>query len=461
MTYAFTFDASACSGCKACQEACKDKNDLPVGVLWRRVIEVTGGGWQRQGDAWISSVFAYNLSLACSHCEYPKCAGVCPADAYTVRPDGIVLLDSSRCMGCGYCAWACPYSAPQYHPEKGVMTKCDLCADRLEVGEPPACVAACPLRSLSLARVEDFDGGAARPLWKEPAESHPFPLPDNTHVEPHLAIKLHRGMNSPLARKVSNREEFKPRLKGKIFGNPDLDELPLVLFTLLAQMAAGMAFWLPLVPGSPLAAWIEMGILLALAGAASFLHLGRKRNAWRALAHLRKSWLSRETLLTCLFGMAWAVAAFLRWREVESLTQVAVAILGAGLVYSMAQVYRLKTVPEWNSWRTLVNFALSALTLSAAGMYLVAPAAAWAGLTAALPLLPLGLALAGETFIPAGRARIIHLFCLALASVGTILLTIIPPIASVWTRLAVVLILLAALGLDRFHFYMKPRSSRL
>jgi anaerobic dimethyl sulfoxide reductase subunit B (iron-sulfur subunit) len=117
MTYAFTFDASSCSGCKACQEACKDKNGLPVGVLWRRVIEVTGGEWQKTNSAWENSIFAYNLSLACNHCVHAKCAGVCPADAYIVRPDGIVLLDSSRCMGCGYCAWACPYGAPQYIPE--------------------------------------------------------------------------------------------------------------------------------------------------------------------------------------------------------------------------------------------------------------------------------------------------------------------------------------------------------
>jgi anaerobic dimethyl sulfoxide reductase subunit B (iron-sulfur subunit) len=99
MSYAFTFDARSCSGCKACQEACKDKNQLPVGVLWRRVIEVSGGEWIAAGNSWESSVFAYHLSLACNHCTHPKCAGVCPTDAYTVRPDGIVLIDPSRCMG--------------------------------------------------------------------------------------------------------------------------------------------------------------------------------------------------------------------------------------------------------------------------------------------------------------------------------------------------------------------------
>ena len=76
--YAFYFDASACSGCKACQVACKDRHGLEVGLLWRRVYEVTGGDWTRSGEAWVSSVFAYNVSLACNHCLEPICAEVCP-----------------------------------------------------------------------------------------------------------------------------------------------------------------------------------------------------------------------------------------------------------------------------------------------------------------------------------------------------------------------------------------------
>ena len=146
--YAFYFDSTFCSGCKACQAACKDKNNLPLGVLWRRVYEVSGGTWQQNGAAWNNTVFAYNLSVSCNHCVHPKCAGVCPADAYVIREDGIVLLDSTRCVGCGYCAWACPYGAPQYNAAAGCMTKCDFCIDHLEQGLPPACVAACPLRVL-------------------------------------------------------------------------------------------------------------------------------------------------------------------------------------------------------------------------------------------------------------------------------------------------------------------------
>ncbi len=83
--YAFHFDSSACAGCKACQIACKDKHGLEVGRLWRRVYEVTGGGWQRDGDAWSPDVFAFHLSIACNHCARPICAEVCPARALRQR----------------------------------------------------------------------------------------------------------------------------------------------------------------------------------------------------------------------------------------------------------------------------------------------------------------------------------------------------------------------------------------
>ena len=75
--HAFYFDSSACSGCKACQVACKDRHGLKVGLLWRRVYEVAGGGWTRSGQAWLSSVFAYHVSLACNHCVDAPCVEQC------------------------------------------------------------------------------------------------------------------------------------------------------------------------------------------------------------------------------------------------------------------------------------------------------------------------------------------------------------------------------------------------
>ena len=375
MSYAFVFDASACSGCKACQVACKDKNNLPVGVLWRRVYEVSGGSWQQIGDAWETDVFAYNLTVACNHCAHPKCAGVCPTDAYVVRGDGIVYIDESKCMGCGYCNWACPYGVPQYNPELGHMTKCNFCMDDIDAGLPPACVAACPLRVLDYVVVQSNQlPVAGKRLWEVPASEHPFPLPQYSRTEPHLAIKPHAGMLNGLEKAVSNREEIRPPgRKSKVRRlwtpkTPDFGELPLIAFTLIGQMAAGMAV-LTLFSG-PLSMpiLVVIGGLIGLAGLASLLHLGSPLNAWRALAHLRKSWLSREILLFGLFGGSWLLSL-----AMPGMGKLPLALCGIGLVYSMAQVYRLRSIPAWDKNRTFVAFALSAILLGGYGLIALKP----------------------------------------------------------------------------------------
>jgi anaerobic dimethyl sulfoxide reductase subunit B (iron-sulfur subunit) len=204
--YAFYFDASSCSGCKACQAACKDKHNLPPGVLWRRVYEVTGGGWTRSGGAWVSTVFAYNVSLACNHCERPICVEVCPAQAFTQRDDGIVLLDTEKCLGCKYCSWACPYGAPQYDEQTGRMTKCTLCADSIDAGQPPACVAACPMRALDLgdrAELEARHGGLHT--------IYPLPKPELT--QPSLVMTPHQDAARAAheSARVGNWEEIGTR----------------------------------------------------------------------------------------------------------------------------------------------------------------------------------------------------------------------------------------------------------
>ena len=183
--YAFYFDSSSCTGCKTCQAACKDRNGLPVGVLWRRVYEVTGGGWERSGEAWVSSVFAYHVSLACNHCERPICMEVCPAAAITQRADGIVLLDTTKCIGCKYCSWACPYGAPQYDEQTGRMSKCTFCADDIDAGRPPACVAACPMRAL------DY-GDRAELLARHGDARAVYPLPGPELTEPSLVMTPHQ-----------------------------------------------------------------------------------------------------------------------------------------------------------------------------------------------------------------------------------------------------------------------------
>ena len=200
--YAFFFDASACTGCKACQIACKDRNDLEPGLLWRRVYEVAGGTWEKRGEAWVPSVVAYNVSLACNHCRKPLCAEACPVKAIGKRDDGLVLIETNRCIGCRYCEWACPYTAIRFDATKNTVSKCHFCFDALDRGEPPACVAACPGRALDFGDLDDLRKkyGDVRQI---------FPLPDPSQAEPALVIKPHRdaGKAAGMGAEVANWEE--------------------------------------------------------------------------------------------------------------------------------------------------------------------------------------------------------------------------------------------------------------
>ncbi|MFH0991165.1 MAG: DMSO/selenate family reductase complex B subunit [bacterium] len=202
---AFYIDTSACSGCKACQIACKDKNHLPMGVLWRRVYEVSGGGWEQSGAAWTHDVFAYTISLSCNHCEHPICVGICPTTALTKRDDGIVFIDAEKCMGCRYCSWACPYGALQFNEGTGQMTKCNFCMDRIDAGLPPSCVAACPMRVLDYGEQKDLEA-------RYGDQSKIYPLPERRFTEPALCITPHRDSHraSVETASLANEEEVKP-----------------------------------------------------------------------------------------------------------------------------------------------------------------------------------------------------------------------------------------------------------
>ena len=183
---AFYFDASACIGCKTCQVACKDKNNLSVGVLWRRVFTYGGGNWAYQQNIPIANnVFAYSFSTACQHCENPVCRDVCPTTAITKRADGIVLIDADKCIGCRYCEWACPYGAPQFNETMGVMTKCTFCEDLLAKGENPACVDACPMRCLDYGELDEL-----RAKYGDLNAIEPLPTAEITH--PSLVITPHK-----------------------------------------------------------------------------------------------------------------------------------------------------------------------------------------------------------------------------------------------------------------------------
>ncbi|MDO5683912.1 MAG: 4Fe-4S dicluster domain-containing protein, partial [Propionibacteriaceae bacterium] len=133
-------DVNRCTGCRSCEIACKQENQLGASLRWRRVREMT--------NEYAGSATMYFLSMACNHCEDPVCVKVCPTQALGQRDDGIVLIDDGKCIGCRYCQWACPYDALEFNSETGRMTKCTMCVQRVDAGQEPACVEGCPTDAL-------------------------------------------------------------------------------------------------------------------------------------------------------------------------------------------------------------------------------------------------------------------------------------------------------------------------
>jgi anaerobic dimethyl sulfoxide reductase subunit B (iron-sulfur subunit) len=202
--FGFFIDSSSCSGCKTCQVACKDKNDLQAGIRFRRVYEVAGANWTKTDEgAWEHDMVVYNLSVACNHCENPACVSACPTKAMHAEPDGMVLIDPEKCAGCHYCEWACPYGSPQYNQEKGIMQKCDFCRDYVLEGKKPVCITSCPMRALEFGPISLLieNHGDNRSV---------FPLPDPSLTKPAICIKPHPSASKAreLGAIIINREEI-------------------------------------------------------------------------------------------------------------------------------------------------------------------------------------------------------------------------------------------------------------
>jgi anaerobic dimethyl sulfoxide reductase subunit B len=141
-----------CIGCRACEIACKDKNGLNAGPRFRRVSYVEGGTFP--------NVYAYKVNMSCNHCAEPACLPTCPTGAIWKRADnGVVDIDSTLCIGCRRCEAACPYGAPQFDPEDGLVKKCNMCIDELEAGRHPYCVSACMMRVLDIGPIDQLRAG--------------------------------------------------------------------------------------------------------------------------------------------------------------------------------------------------------------------------------------------------------------------------------------------------------------
>lgn len=192
----FFVNVERCIGCHTCELACKETNDLEVGVRWRRVRTVEGGAYPKP--------YAYFVSMACNHCEDPICVKVCPVKAYTKREDGLVIHDQSKCIGCKYCTMACPFTAPQFDETKGKMSKCSGCYSLVDAGKEPACVQACIVRAIEFGNVSDLMSmhpGAVEtlPVLPSPKQTRPS---TRYKTRPEVTLRADRIVDGHRARKV-------------------------------------------------------------------------------------------------------------------------------------------------------------------------------------------------------------------------------------------------------------------
>ncbi len=175
-----TIDLKRCMGCHTCALGCKMQNNVPMGMLWNRIL--TDGGEEvdtSRGE--FPNLHKSWMPLACLHCENAPCVKVCPVGATYKDQDGRVLIDYERCIGCRYCMAACPYNVRVFNWQKGVrepghsygdvavrpkgvMEKCTLCVERTSKNQEPRCVEVCPAKARKFGDLDDPNSEVAKAI---------------------------------------------------------------------------------------------------------------------------------------------------------------------------------------------------------------------------------------------------------------------------------------------------------
>ncbi|MBT1073212.1 4Fe-4S dicluster domain-containing protein [Pelotalea chapellei] len=175
----FLIDTTKCTGCRGCQVACKQWNQLKA----EKTVFFSGEGYQnppamtehtftrikfRDYEKNGQNEFAFYKEM-CMHCNEPACASVCPVGAFVKSPEGPVIYNASRCIGCRFCMIACPFGIPKYEWSKAfpLVKKCTGCYSRIKEGLEPACATACPT-AITYGSREEMIKEAERRLKNRP-----------------------------------------------------------------------------------------------------------------------------------------------------------------------------------------------------------------------------------------------------------------------------------------------------
>ena len=342
--YRFHFDATACIGCHCCEVACNEQNNNSADVKWRRVAETQSGIFP--------NVKNHFNSMSCNHCIEPECLKGCPTESYIKLDNGIVFHDDESCIGCQYCTWNCPYEVPVFNKDRGIVTKCHMCHEKLAVGQTPACVQACPSGAIAIEIVNVKEW-----LEKDMKESGIAPnLPDIEITKPTTRYT------------IDETADMTPADEHII--KPNHSEWPLVFMTVLTQISLG-GFATAFLGESanlfgfnlPTPNFVMMAIIFLLSAIAlplSALHLGKPLKAMTAMKNIKTSWLSREALWLGVYTLGTFLVALLYFFEFSQTVKflLEIATLAAGIygIYAQSMIYRIKARPSWNKKETTKIF---------------------------------------------------------------------------------------------------------
>ncbi len=367
-------DLNRCVGCQTCTIACKHANDTPPGVQWRRVIDVELGAFPD-----VERLF---MVVGCQHCAEPPCVPVCPTGATRQRADGLVTMNYDTCIGCGYCAVACPYQARTittdrewfygestvqeervHHPERiGVATKCTFCVERVDEAREegripgvdldytPACSSSCIAQAIHFGDFSDPESNVSRLA----AENASFQMHEELGTDPQIRY-LYEVPNATPGREADGEGGAGPAdPAGPLAGSrQEFWDFRAATNFALGGMSSGLAvvataaFLHSGLPGTALLPrYVAAAATMAVGLFFVFLEIGRKARFLRVLMRPQSSWMTRETYAVAVFYPA--VAADLLWPGLA--LHLAVGLSALVFLYCQARIlHAAKGVPAWRA----------------------------------------------------------------------------------------------------------------
>lgn len=361
-------DLNRCIGCQTCTSACKHANATAPGVQWRKVIDFEAGEFP--------DVRRTFVPVGCMQCEDPPCLDVCPSTATRKREDGIVTIDYDLCIGCAYCAVACPYQArsrvdkpakayankrmrheiTREDPKRiGVAQKCTFCIDRIDDGlargltpgiDPdatPACVNSCITGALYFGDTEDPDSNVSTLL----NENSHFRMHEDVGTGPGIHYLWKRGADNegtngpvPTIADPVGMDDISPVLQKNWDWRAAMNFIAGGTGTGLFAATAGATLFAP-------SLWPTGLLALALVGFGLFcvwLEIGRPWRFINVLFHARKSWMTREALTAMVFFPLGAAALFFS----GPLLWFSASIIGLIFLFCQGRILEAaKGIPVW------------------------------------------------------------------------------------------------------------------